>query len=112
MNSSKANDPMYEVVSPIGDTAVKAISISPPLDTLDGKTICELSDDMHSFETTFPAIRELLQQRYKGVKIVPSNEFPQITMMTAGPDYKKYVETQVNLLKQKGCDAVIIGNGG
>jgi len=67
---------------------------------------------MYSYETSFPAIREILERRYKGLKIVPHTEFPEITMMTAGPEYQKYVENQIALLKQQGCSAVILGNGG
>ena len=109
---SKAHEARYEVVSPLGDTDIKNGTAAPSLDTLDGKTIGELSDDMYSFDMTFPAIRESLRQRYRDIKFVPHTEFPKITMMTAGPEYKQYVEDQIARIKQRGCDAVIVGNGG
>lgn len=107
-----AQEPIYEVISPLGDVTVKTIPVSSSLDTLSDKTICELSVDMYSYETSFPAIRDTLQQRYTRLKIIPHTEFPEITMMTSGPEYQKYVENQVAMLKQKGCNAVILGNGG
>lgn len=107
-----AQEPVYEVVSPLGDVTVKTIPVSSNLDTLDGKTICELSVDMYSYDISFPVIREALQQRYTGLKIISHTEFPEITMMPPGPEYQKYVENQVAMLKQKGCNAVILGNGG
>ncbi|MBW1766888.1 MAG: hypothetical protein JRJ02_04465 [Deltaproteobacteria bacterium] len=106
------NEMLFEAVSPVGDIAIKTIHVSPSLNTLEGKTICELSADMYSYDVSFPVISEILKQRYEGVKILPHTEFPEITMMTPGPEYQKYVENQVAMLKRKNCDAVILGNGG
>ena len=112
---NRLNNPggiLYEAVSPVGDIAIKTAHVSPSLDTLVGKTICELSADMYSYDVSFPVIRETLKQRYDGVKIFPHTEFPEITMMTPGPEYQKYVENQVIMLKRRKCDAVLLGNGG
>lgn len=78
---------------------------APRLDTLAGKTICELSNGVWEAERTFPAFRELLQRQFPDARIVPYTEFPignnQID-----------VDEIVELLKQKGCQAVISGNAG
>jgi len=107
-----SGETIYEAVSPAGDSAIKTTPVSPCLDTFEGKTICELSADMYSYDVSYPVIREILKQRYEGVKIIPHTEFPEITMMTSGPEYQAYVENQIDMLKRKDCDAVLLGNGG
>ncbi|MFC1892148.1 hypothetical protein ACFLZT_07130 [Thermodesulfobacteriota bacterium] len=110
MNTSR--EIIYEAVSPVGDVAIETIPVSPGLDTLEGKTICELSADMYSYDVSYPVIREVFKQRYDGVEIIPHTEFPEITMMTSGPEYQNYVENQIAMLKRRNCDAVLLGNGG
>ena len=78
---------------------------APRLDTLEGKTICELSIDSWQFDRTFPLIRELLRRQFPAVKFIPHTEFPSGIM---GIDS----EEAVDLVAQKGCDAAIIGNAG
>ena len=103
---------LYGVVSPAGEVTLKTQSIAPRLDTLADKTICELSLGMYNAQESFPTIREELKKRYITVKVIPYSEFPEIIMMVPGKEYQQYVENQVALVKQKGCDAVILGNGG
>ena len=66
----------YEVVSPLGERDTKWIDMAPRLETLEGKTICELWNQSFKPNITFPVIRELLQKKYPGVKIVPYTEGP------------------------------------
>lgn len=103
---------LYEVLSPVGEVTLKTLSIAPRLDTLADKTICELSLGMYNVQESFPTIREELKKRYNNVKVIPYSEFPEIIMMVPGKEYQQYVENQVALVRQKGCDAVILGNGG
>jgi hypothetical protein len=110
LNNSR--EAIYEAVSPVGEVAIETIPVSPPLDTLEGKTIGELSADMYSYDVSYPVIREIIKDRYEGVEIIPHTEFPEITMMTSGTEYEAYVENQIAMLKRKGCDAVLLGNGG
>jgi hypothetical protein len=93
-----------EVHDPTG--AYEVTKLHPRrLDTLEGKTICEISvGGAWQFERTFPVIRELLQKKYPTTKIIPYTEFP---VGAVWPD-KKTLE----LIKEKGCQAAIIGNGG
>lgn len=102
----------YEVVSPLGEVTKRAASVAPQLDTLDEKTICELSVGMYNFQESFPFIRQIIQKRFSKVKVIPYSEFPEILMMTQGKEYQEYMENLVALLKKRGCDGVIIGNGG
>ncbi len=50
-----------EVANPLGELAVKTVPVAPRLDTLNGKTICELSSNMYNAEISFPILRELLR---------------------------------------------------
>ncbi|MFC1933495.1 hypothetical protein ACFLXU_07775 [Chloroflexota bacterium] len=99
----------YEVVSPLGKSPVKIFPLVPRLDTLEGKTICEISDDDYRTEVTFPEIRKLLSEQYPGIKFVPFTELPD----SAGKRFSRadLPEALPKVLAEKGCDAVISGNG-
>jgi hypothetical protein len=75
---------------------------APRLPDLNGKTICELSDYIWESKRIFPAIRERLKERFPGAKIIPYTEFP--TTMRFEP------ESLLKMIREKGCDAAIIGN--
>ena len=66
-----------EVIGPIGGETVKKKSIAPRLDTLNGKTICETWNEDFKGDFMFPVYRELLKERYPGVKVIPYTEFPR-----------------------------------
>jgi hypothetical protein len=108
-----------EVAKPLGEFAVKTVPIARRLDTLDGKTICELSSNMYNAETSFPILREMLGKRYPDIRVIPFTEMndalPESTVMTYSgkiADQEQKTDAVVALAKKKGCDAVIIGNGG
>ncbi|MFC1932215.1 hypothetical protein ACFLXU_01100 [Chloroflexota bacterium] len=100
----------YEVVSPLGKSPVKIFPLAPRLDTLEGKTICEISDDDFRCEVTFPEIRKLLSEQYPGIKFVPYTELPD----SGGKRFRAADSLEIlpKVLAEKGCDAVISGNGG
>ncbi|MCL2669435.1 MAG: hypothetical protein FWE89_02005 [Syntrophaceae bacterium] len=94
-----------DVFDPTGAIEVTNL-FAPRLSDLNGKTICELSNNSWEADRTFPAIRELLQKQFPGVKIVPYTEFPH---------GNRELESATNigdLVVQKGCQAVITGNAG
>lgn len=102
----------YEVVSPLGERDTKSINMAPRLDTLEGKTICELWNRSFKANITFSAIRELLQKRYPGVKIIPYTSMPHHHLLENPGVTNAESEALIAALKAKGCDAVISGNGG
>ena len=51
----------FDVVSPVGEETVKPKSVAAPLDSLEGKTICEVWNGVYKGNETFPALRELLK---------------------------------------------------
>jgi hypothetical protein len=108
----KEQEPVYKVVSPLGDPTVKMITMVPRLTTLSGKTICTIWNGAFKSNITLPVIGELLKKNYPNSKIVPYSEFPKSqtpeapgTPLIASPALQ-------TALKEKGCDAVVSGNGG
>ncbi len=79
-----AKEPVFEVVSPVGESTTKVKPLAPSLKTLEGKTICELWNKMFRGEVTFPKIEEVLSERYPGIQFVRYAEFGS----THGPDEK------------------------
>ena len=101
-----------EVISPVGVETVREKAIAPRLGTLDGKTVCETWNEDFKGDYMFPVYRELLKDRYTGVKIIPYTEFP-ISNVKSTPAKQREIAMQIaKLAKEKGCDALISGNGG
>jgi hypothetical protein len=73
------------------------------LDTLDGKTICELSNGAWQFDRIFPFVREQLKKQYPTVKILPYDE------VIGSRSELENLEYVSKVLKEKGCQAVIAG---
>jgi hypothetical protein len=100
-----AEEPVYPVVSPLGEETVEMIEMAPRLDTLSDKTVCMVSNRSFKVNITMPAIAKALQESYPGLEIVPSNSMP-IAYSRARWD------EMPGEFRSKGCDAVISGNGG
>jgi len=95
----------FTLYDPTGAIEVSKL-FTPRLDTLAGKTICEVSDDMWQAQRTFPLIRQLLQKQFPTAKIIPYTEFPHGSGTIAG-------DAEIgNKLKAAGCQAAIVGNAG
>ena len=96
-----------EVLKPFTEkpTTVKNAS---RLDTLNGKTICEVAGGWRS-DITFPVIRDVIQKRFPNVKFIPHTELPPCPNSFA---YEALFDKIVESIKEKRCDAVLLGNGG
>lgn len=91
-----------EVFDPSG--AMEVINLhAPRLDSLAGKTVALLSDDMWQAHRMLPLIREKLQAQYPDATFIPETEFP---MGTREID----TEETVDMLVARGAEAVIVGN--
>jgi hypothetical protein len=103
-SSSGAQEGGYEVVYALGKSAVKPLLNSPAIADLNGKTLCASG---HTFEgdEALPALVNLLKERYPGIQYVSNKEIPDDVNTRA--QMKEFQE----LLRQKGCDAVISGVG-
>lgn len=103
--AARPKEPVYSVISPLGETTVKMIEMAHRLDTLSNKTVCMVSNSSFKVNITMPAIAKALQENYPGIKVVPYTQMPTAY---SGSDW----EAMPGQFKAKGCDAVISGNGG
>jgi hypothetical protein len=101
----------FEVISPAGGPVVRQQDVAPRLDALEGKTIGEVWNGVFKGDQTFPLIRQLLKERIPGIRIVPYTEFP-FHHGGDNPSQQKALAVEIAALaKEKGCDAIITGNG-
>jgi hypothetical protein len=111
-NYNMVEEQKYEVVRPVSERNVAMITMAPRLDTLEGKTVCELWNESFKANITFPVIRELLKKNYPGINVIPYTEMPIHHMMEDPGIANEASEALIAALKEKGCDAVISGNAG
>jgi hypothetical protein len=102
---------ILKVFSPVGNNHINHTKITKRLDFLDGKTIGEVWNGVFKGEITFPIIRKLLKQKYPNIKIIPYTEFPH-NSGSDNPSQQRELAQRIALMaKEKGCDAIISGNG-
>ena len=101
----------FSVVSPVGQPAVRPTSAAPRLARLEGKTVGELWNGVFKGDVSFPVIRRLLLAKYPGLKIVPFTEFPHTHGNDNPAHQRERARQMAALAREKGCDAVITGNG-
>ncbi|MBI2908062.1 MAG: hypothetical protein HYX92_10460 [Chloroflexi bacterium] len=99
-----ADEVTLELFNPTGALEAPE-SHASRLDTLAGKTICELSNSSWEPDRTFPAIREELQKRFPTARFVPYSEFPI-------GNNEIDTDAVAEMVRGKGCQAVITGNAG
>ncbi len=97
-----AGPSILEVYDPTGGMEITEVH-APRLDTLEGKTIAELSNDTWQAHRVLPEIRRLLRERFRTARFIPYTEFPK---GNEGIDSEMAAE----LVAQTGAHAVIIGN--
>ena len=103
---------VYRVLSPLGDTTVKMIAMAPRLKTLAGKTVGMVWNAGFKANITLPVIADLLKQKYPDIKIIPYTEMPESHLGEAPGTPQTQSEELQAVFKEKGCDAIISGNGG
>jgi len=86
--------------------------ISRPLETLEGKTIGEVYNNHFNGELMFETYRRLFKEKYPGIRIIPFTEFPIVYVGGDAASQKKTAREIAALAKERGCDAIITGNGG
>ncbi len=106
-------EPVYSVVSPLGDPVVKMGTMALRLDTLNGKTVGLVWNEAFKADITLPAIGESLKEKYPDIEIIPYTEI-EAAIQAAGRENPSAEEAAIlrAVLKKKGCDALISGNGG
>jgi hypothetical protein len=99
------------VVSPVGTEAVARARGAPRLADLNGKRVCELWNGVFKGDVTFPVIRRLLKERYPGIHVIPYTEFPHAHGADHPSQQREHARRVAGLVKEKGGDALISGNG-
>jgi hypothetical protein len=110
--TAAAAEPLYKIVSPLGESTAKMTAMAPRLETLNGKTVCMVWNHAFKADVTHAAIAEELKKRYPSIKIVPYTELPDAPEAELVGAPRPASEALQAALKAKGCDAVIAGNGG
>jgi hypothetical protein len=101
-----------KVISPEGRAVSAATHTSAHLESLEGKTIGEVYNNHFNGELMFKTYRRLFKERYPGITIVPYTEFPIVYVGGDAASQKRVAKEVAALAKEKGCDAIITGNGG
>lgn len=106
-------DEQYKAMSPLSEPNAGKINMAPRLNTLEGKTVCEIWNGGFRGDISFPIIERILKEQYPTVKLVPYTKFSLVTIASLHPECKeKTLETVRDQLQKEGCEALITGNGG
>ena len=100
------------VISPEGLPLGATGGVSRPLESLAGKTIGEVYNNHFKGELMFRTYRRLLEERYPGIKIIPYDQFPIVYVGGDAASQKRIAKEIAALAKERGCHAIITGNGG
>ncbi len=96
---------LYKVLSPIPKSTAKIVPLAPPITDLSGKTICAARHTFRADET-FQMLETLFREKYNDIKFIPNTEMPDTTSATP-----EEAAQMTKVLKEKGCDVLLTGNG-
>ncbi|MCP9462960.1 MAG: hypothetical protein NNA24_13075 [Nitrospira sp.] len=105
-------EPVYSVVSPMGESTVKMIRMAPRPNNLAGKTACMVSNRAFKADIVLPVIADQLKQRYPDIKIISHHEMPVAPLPSTPENPQQDAESLRTALKAKGCSVVVTGDGG
>jgi hypothetical protein len=88
------------------------VTMAPRLDTLKGKTVGLVWNHTFKSNITLPAIGESLKKKYPDIKIIPYTEIDAAIRAASRESSATEEEILRAVLKEKGCDAIVSGNGG
>jgi hypothetical protein len=101
----------FHVISPAGVDRVERRTVAPRINDLSRKTVGEIWNGVFRGDETFPIVRDLLKKRFPGIKIIPYTEFPFFPGDDRPTSQHELAKKIAGLAREKGCDAVISGNG-
>jgi hypothetical protein len=105
--TQRNNRQSYAVLWPRGEKTIEVTPLAKRLDTLEGKTVCNLWDYLFRGDEIFPMLEEGLRQRFPGINFVGYEEFGS----THGSDEHEILAGLPDKLRSLGADAVISGMG-
>lgn len=99
------SDHYYRVLSPVPKDNERSVTLAPHIPDLSGKTICALRHTFRADET-FPMIEALLKETYSDITFISNFDMPDARPATAAEE-----QELIDVLRAKGADAVLAGNG-
>jgi hypothetical protein len=103
--SARESREIYRVVWPRGVQTAVMTELAPRLDSLAGKTIGQLWDDLFRGDEIFPILERELGQRFPGVRFVRYDVFGS----THGGEEQRVIAALPERLRALQVDAVISG---
>jgi hypothetical protein len=101
--TTTSQDPLYEVVWPLGRVAYGSSATHQRVADLRGKVIGELWDHVFHGDRILAIVREQLAARFPGIRFIPYAVFGNLH----GPQQRELIAAVPALLKEHRCDAVI-----
>jgi hypothetical protein len=95
----------YQVFSPTTESPNPKTRLAPPIPDLSGKTIGAIRHTFRADET-FPMIEQLLREKYRDIKFISNMDMPDLRPTNAAEEAEL-----TRVLKEKGCDVLLAGNG-
>lgn len=95
----------YQVLSPITESHTQKTCLAPSIPDLAGKTIGAMRHTFRADET-FPMIEQLLREKYSNLKFISNTDMPDMRPTNAAEEAEL-----TRVLKDKGCDVLLAGNG-
>ena len=105
------SDGYFNVLSPVGQSAVDMIDMAPRLETLEGKTIALVGGSFMA-SITHVELKKLILEYYPTATVYVLNEIGSAGLFPGPRVRKPQVERFQERLLEYGVDAVISGNGG
>ncbi len=102
---------MFNVLAPIGQSAVDMIEMAPRLETLEGKTIALVGGSFMA-SVTHVELKRLILEAYPTATVYLLSEIGSAGLFPGPRARKPQVERFQQRLQEYGVDAVISGNGG
>lgn len=101
------NSSEYAVVWPRSAKAVEIKPLARRLDTMDGKTVAFLWDDLFRGDEIWPILKQELSARYTGLSFVDHDAFGS----THGDEEHRVLAELPGKIKSMKIDAVVSGMG-
>jgi len=101
----ETTDGYYEAHWPRSPRQERVRELAPRLESLEGKTVAQLWDQLFKGDVVFDLLEEGLKARFPGIRFVSWREFGS----THGGEEKEALAALPRRLKDLGVDAVISG---
>lgn len=101
----------YDVLAPVGESAVEMIELADRLESLDGKTIALVGGSFMASVTHYE-LKRLILEEFPTATVYVLSEIGSAGLFPGPRVHKPQVERFQQRLQEYGVDAVISGNGG